>query len=1036
MSEGPLGALGGLADKLASPLLSAVTSELARRGAGDIAVSSPATIDQDFDEAIAMLMGEADTLPKQVVIWVKSRISEPPAQFHDPEAKDWLRRDDVRALLKRATLDLITIGTIDNHIEEAKELYATSSGEAGWYGEPLFIYAVSFIGLSLKAKASDDARLLLVAGNHRAERTAEKIAEIHELVRAGNAEKDFTIAAPSGWSEVEFVSDRGLSAALTGQMLGPADVSACPRLIEANTLLHQLEQANVARLAGAPGAGKSICMLQTARSLADKGWRVLRLDDPAAKLPAIEESDQPTLYLIDNAHLISASQINRLEEGCGPDRRLLSVHTTGEVKTTAPGTIHLDAKRAVRTIAAGFQADFARTFEAVRQLDDRVGNRMFDEPLEHRLELAARAQLPWQFCFILSGGWRRAASEAASARAVGADLILAALAARQIAARDASCSMDEAMALLGPLGSADEIKAAIAWLLERRLLLEPTDLRCPHQRFGSVLIREVLNGQDKAGRVAIAGMLRDILRNPAFPLSGLATLLSEISSGAQYRGWARIIEPEWLDTAIEQLWAARTPGEIHEAAWFALQLRSYRTDEMDIFRANADIIGAWIAQAPPQACYAVGDLVNHIFNTDEPFGAEIRDGIEPDAIAQHIFPGDHRRAHEILSMTKSIRGTWDAGWSARFMAGLDRDAVRSLIQTWPHDLGLSYAQSICEALTYMEEDFGLDLIEELAPAVAPIIERDPLESFHEIHDLFSFTLRVLDILRLFVGKNGPDARRKALARKYAKLFARAPLAAKISACERRDFQNCAMLLSFLQRANPAAYHDVIRQLDWEKIDATIGEDWRVGSGDGEVFLGMAFGDKVARPAIKAVIERNLDKIDRMPSRLALMFPDLAIKHLDAGRRIGFDSRWPIVAVLIVHFGAVRPDLLDQFISPEIEQLAADLSQPSPSFMNERLFFYRVLAAAAPDRLSDVLAQIDVEKARIGWTNALTGKQNTKERGKKREARQVAAFIIEQSIGRDDACGELARVLRKRYPAASIPNAKTIEPLPPFVPMKH
>jgi hypothetical protein len=61
---------------------------------------------------------------------------------------------------------------------------------------------------------------------------------------------------------------------------------------------------------------------------------------------------------------------------------------------------------------------------------------MMDADLGERLDHAeSAADRPWQFCFVLGGGWRRSKQVADSAREANADLILAAAAMRQLASR-------------------------------------------------------------------------------------------------------------------------------------------------------------------------------------------------------------------------------------------------------------------------------------------------------------------------------------------------------------------------------------------------------------------------------------------------------------------------------------------------------------------------------------------------------------------------------------------------------------------------
>ena len=241
------------------------------------------------------------------------------------------------------------------------------------------------------------------------------------------------------WEMVTFGGDRGLGPALMGYSLGPSDASACPRLTEVDTVLSQLKIAYSARLIGEPGAGKSICSYQAAKDLAAEGCKVLRLinhQDDNISLEAALPGER-RLYLIDDAHLLKPHVLSRIEDQAGPVRLVLSTHNAIE-RVIHRGSITLDAKRAVKTIATALRANLPKTLEAVRLADDDVGERMMNADIGDRLDHAeSAADRPWQFCFVLGGGWRRSKQAADSARANNADLILAAVAIRQLASRDA-----------------------------------------------------------------------------------------------------------------------------------------------------------------------------------------------------------------------------------------------------------------------------------------------------------------------------------------------------------------------------------------------------------------------------------------------------------------------------------------------------------------------------------------------------------------------------------------------------------------------
>jgi len=296
-------------------------------------------------------------------------------------------------------------------------------------------------------------------------------------------EKLLAASNPHGsavWETVTFDGNRGLGPALMGYPLGPSDAAACPRLTEVGTVLTQLKIAYSARLIGEPGAGKSICAYQAARELAAGGFEVLRLLDPQADNIGLEAASpgKHRLYLIDDAHLLKPHVLSRIEYQAGPARLVLSTHNTIE-RVSHRGAITLDAKRAVKTIAVALRAALPRTLEAVRLADDDVGERMMSADLGKRLDHAeSTADRPWQFCFVLGGGWRRSKQAADSARAANVDLILAAVAIRQLASRDARAVPGEIAEVCEragiDVGTADQ---GLEWLGKQRLIVGAADLR-------------------------------------------------------------------------------------------------------------------------------------------------------------------------------------------------------------------------------------------------------------------------------------------------------------------------------------------------------------------------------------------------------------------------------------------------------------------------------------------------------------------------------------------------------------------------------
>ncbi|MGF6915855.1 hypothetical protein [Paraburkholderia sp. 40] len=834
----------------------------------------------------------------------------------------------------------------------------------------------------------------------------------------------------SGWSEVLFEVARDLGPALMGRSLGPADVAACPTLPEVALLTVDLERAGSARLAGVPGAGKSISVLQVARQMHARGWRILRLADPMGSVPPFDESSRPTLYIVDDAHLTRPALLRELEERATASRWVLSAYTISDDEGGFPGAIQLDARRAVRVIADGLRASPEVTLAAVRRADDRIGDRPVDERLDVRLQQAEQALYPWQFCFILGGGWRRASALASSARAAGAELVLAVAAIRQLAARDAHCSRDALLGLVGDALPIAKSNAAINWLVAQRLLLRVDDLRCPHQRLASVLLARILQGQTAGERQIVARVLRAVLTDGAMPLGGLAVLLGELSTVDGYGQWRWLVQQAWLTPVVARCWAAKDSLDIRHACWALSNLHGYLPEEMKEIAGHKETLAQWMEAAPEGACYAIARVINHVLNADRTLGESILALVDPCTVARAISAATPLHAGEIANLLSTTGAGKDEGWKARYLAHIDRDACRRLVSTWPQDAYLSVVADFCEHFCYLEPEFGFTLIETLIPAIADRLRADPQGAFDELRDIVWNALRLYDPLHIYVGKLAPSRRMRQVGRKICACWSPKELATRLSRSTHRNFQAAAGLLSFMQKSSPKQFEATVLSLDWNRIDQTIGTDWEDGIGDARMLLGVAHAVPAARLEIQAMVERNESRIATMSTHLAAIAPASAFRHVAAGRRIalcqGTHVDWQLGVLVLVRIVQQEPALVPALLEPHYHGLAQALSQRSPSFYKEGLLFLRLLVQLEPGGSTRVLDHIDVESARIGWRNAIRGREKNREPGAKAQARQVAALLIQQALDRSDAVGELARQLRREFPGQSVPLAKTVE----------
>lgn len=819
------------------------------------------------------------------------------------------------------------------------------------------------------------------------------------------------------WEPVTFEGNRGLGPALMGYSLGPSDAASCPRLNEVGMVLKQLKIAYSARLVGEPGAGKSICSYQVAKELAAGGYEILRLIDPQSDNIALGKvlPGKHRLYLIDDAHLLKPRILNRLEDLAGPACLILSTHNAVE-GFSHRGAVTLDAKRAVNTIAAALRNDLPKTMSAVRLADSNVGERMMDADLTERLDHAeSTADRPWQFCFVLGGGWLRSKQAADSARVAQADLILAAVAMRQMVSRDARATPLEITDVCTPAGiGAAAVDRGLKWLEQQRLIVSSSDCRTPHQRFASVVLKSILEGQNNIGREKIAKMIEGVLCDPQFPHAGLRILIHELRFGSGNYLWTRLLGQSAIESAVARCWAA----EGSDRGFAALAL----SDLWDFVEGGPTIVvepfipilANWISN-PGDAAFGLGRILSALAQQDKNITENVIAAADPIAIAKAYSNANPDTAYGLAELLGSIASVRANDFNAKVLAALDYNKLRKLAK---HPVFLKEAftfSRFCASMCWWDKNVALEMAELFIPTAQQVLEKNPIEGFYQLsHDFASTVLRVFDVLGIYVGKMQPTPRQRGIARSMCDKVDPKLVAERISMIRPRHFQSASFLLHFLSKVAPRKYDAVLRQLDWMQLDAVIGDDWENMHHETEELLAMLYSRQPTRHLVQKFIHDRAHRIVHFPPRLMLLVPEVGIEHLAKGGLLRLAHyghlSWDFGGAALFILAEARPDLVEQVVNPFVEELAKNVTKYNRDFTGPAEGFLRVIAEHAPVVWQKVLAKLDLTAAEINLAECLT---------KDEDHRRTAAVVIESALIRNDLVGDMARRLRRKYPKSSV-----------------
>lgn len=850
-------------------------------------------------------------------------------------------------------------------------------------------------------------------------------SEVSDLTRflssaTTKEEQSRSIMGDPAWVPVKYGQGRGLGPALMGRSMSASDAISCPQLPEVSGVIADLSRAYASRIVGEPGSGKSLSAFQAMRHFASAGWHIYKLVDPRREDTSIPDklNGSKILLFIDDAHIMDESRLKLLEEKAGPDLYVLSTHNAEDGRTSFRNAIAIDSRRAVTTIANALMRDPRRTLGEVSKVDKDVGEKMMDIGLEDRISDAQeRASYPWQFCFILGGGWRRASDLADAARHAKADIILAGLAGRQLISRDEPLEIEVALKLLSCASIHEKsVKNSIDWLVSQRLLLSREDLRTPHQRFAAIVLGKILQGQDLPGRDIIGKLLQHMLRDESYSLAGKRMLLHELRFQGNYGRWAYLVPADTLGGDLAKCWQASSAEERLHACYFLSELDCYYDGWPEaLFKDHEQVIADWISAPQTPVGWGLARLIHGIGNQHREYISSIIEEADPLCVARAVNNVEVDSTAHLGELVGALGYVRNADWHREFASKLDRDALLNLPEHWPDGKDLWAFAKFCQALDGMDESLGLDLAGKFIPVAQKAYDRDPVEAFHSLHDMNMSVLRIYDPLGIYVGKLGPKNRHRQIARQMFKEINVQKLAYQISETRLRDMQSAAGLLSMLHDVSPAKYEKVIDGIDWNCIAETIGHHWDNLPHEAEVFLGVCYGAEPSRHKLDGLILANLERIRLFPPRIAIVSPDAAIRHVEAGKEIRIAQHdhvdWTFGPVVLALFAERKPERLESAVQSAEATASKTFSQRNHSWFKDAYEYINILNEVAPQSLERILDGVDVSGASEGWADSLK---------KGGGSAKTVAFLIARSLKREDKLGELAQSLRKRFPRKSVP----------------
>lgn len=810
-----------------------------------------------------------------------------------------------------------------------------------------------------------------------------------------------------GWDFVTFANQRGIEAAIAGERLGPRDVDACPRLPHYDSAQRNLELLHIADIAGLAGCGKSITAWHLAREYNRQGWEVLR-PDPApsqeveASIQAVGLSKWKRVLVVDDTQIFPSRFIERLSELAGPDLKLILATT--DAKGVRSRSIQIPAKIAVEILATEFRRRRDEVLPIVRRFDSHVGDEYSATPLERRIEDAAESDTPWQFAFVLRGGWRQAREHLNALRDFDrADLLLTLIAARHLLSLDAGCSVDVLVNDATLIGRSEEwVRSGIALLHQHGAILPSGVLRCLHGQAAAVIIRASLKDRREDTFPLVVAALRAVVANASLPSRGVRWLLEEVlgAEGFLYRASNQegFFSPSHLDVLLSRLLCSSAPAMRRDAAFLLSRLLWYRELQKERLINEASTLALWIESATGEDAYAIGDLLNSIHYPSEAVAQQVVELTNPAAVWARVAmscPSDGYAWGHYLGRLAAAGGN---EWRARMKSQLPKDFFTRFISGFqPSDI--DDLAGFVEGIACFDFDFGLACLRQTALIFQQAFAEDAFSAYSAIRTL-QFGLFGHG---LFDAKR-PSRTQRGISHLMTEGILPARVAAGIVSCRFGDWETYAWILGWLQEVNPDKHREIVSALDWEKLDARSLEFWSHPCREFRLLLSHLRVEKDGEPVRKWVTERA-DRINEIDPILSGISPEAAIIVFRKGGQVNLGghngSDWGLQAWAMARIAEIESQVAIDILAANQDHIVSRLSKLEAIDAEEIPVFLKLISDLAPSLLIQFCDAVNLQLATEMWPKVLLVDRKEVRRG----ARQVLRIISEHSHGESKGLAE-------------------------------
>lgn len=779
------------------------------------------------------------------------------------------------------------------------------------------------------------------------------------------------VASP--WELVTFDHQRDITSAVAGQQLGPGDVDACPPLPVCDDIVDELTRSHFHEIVGVAGCGKSITAWHAAKKLKASGltvWRPRATAETEALLSSLPRAG--VVLVIDNAHVLGPSFANRISEASGPDTKVLLVSTVQEALQA--NSICISPGPCVDRLASWLLPQRDTFLPVIRQYDTSVGNRYGDTSFEDRVQQARNAHTPWEFFWILRGGWRTARREFQSLKQFphAADILFF-IAAGQIASCDAGVSHEWLLRHSERAGiTGQQTEAAIETLRLRHLVPQEDSLRTKHLSYARQFVEEsfALTNRDSWGRLGT--FIANSMCLDGWSLKGVCWLRGAALNTDFYR-WGR---RETFAGLVEPL-MRRCSEERVDIDWAAGCLAGVLLDPeipTDEILRHRDLISGWAISRCGLVSYFCGNIVNEIINrSDRGTGDPARtfidafDGAGLADLANNASLGDLDAFGWLLNRL----GFYGPCWAEEFMQRLNWPRIQRTILAASVDYARG-VDSFVSGLSHLAEPRGskrrLSFVEDVVPFITKAMNTRPSIAADDMGEVFGTLLGLRP--RFLRGGLSPEPEQIRVAHLIVAGLDPASFARALENAVSRDLEQLARAFAVVHEVEPSFVGRVAACLAEDQFFVATHEDWVMQSTELQHLLTFFCIEKDFRPAATWVRKNKHLIAGSLKTFLACIAPEVAVEMHQAGRGValtGPPARWGDRGFAITQLTKSNRSVANEIVAGQLEALCNELHVLTLDSPKNLVRFFRAVHNLSGELFDRLIEGIDLDSSTAAET---------------------------------------------------------------------